>query len=109
MEKKVLEVLKKADIPVFYVTRKNSSTFPCLVYTIKENSSGCSDDDEENTEYNIYINLYSTDNFIDLKNKIKTILKENGFMKKSIGIPVYDKELQIYEIVLVYSYGMELI
>lgn len=107
MEKKILEVLKEAGVPVYYISRKSNSTFPCLVYSFRETFEESSDDDEEITSYSIYINLYSTGNFIDLKNTVKKILKKHDFQKISIGIPVYDEELLCYELVLNYKYSLD--
>lgn len=103
MEKYLLELLESFDIETYFITRKNSSQAPCIVYNFIESPKAYSDDDEELTEYEVFFHIYAGDDIIDIKKRLMKLLKENGFQKKPTSIPIYMDDLECYEQVLQYS------
>lgn len=103
MEERLSAMLEEIGIPAYYITRKNSQKFPCIVYQFIETTEKSSDDEEELIKYEVFFNIYAGDDIVDIKRSLMTLLKKNNFKKKLVPITVYHDDLECFEQALQYS------
>lgn len=106
MEEFLYNIFKELDVPAYYITRKSNST-PCVVYYVIESPKASSDDEEEITNFELFVVLYSGDDFVIQKRKVQELLKKHGFKKKIIPKPVYYEDLSYFEQPMQYTINVD--
>lgn len=84
MEDILERCLEQATGLTVYSMERPEEVHECIVYTFAEMQHSASDDLEDVTEYDIYLNLYCKSGLNEKKRLIKEALKENGFLKVQI-------------------------
>ena len=103
MEKYLVSIFKKLPFPCYMTYRLNEIP-NCMVYDIIESPNGSCDDEEELTTYTLMIRLYSNSNqIVKNKNLVKELLKNNGFKKVTIPVPIYDTQIGVYQQAMQYK------
>lgn len=96
INKYVLETLKPLDIPVFFVSRKETN-LPLVVFNVtSEKSFEFWDDEETMIVYKVTVNIFSKGNYIEHKNKIKNLMKQAGFKRTDIPECIYHEDVGVY-------------
>ena len=109
MEEYLSQLLKQnLDIPCYYITRRNNSKMPCIIYDFIETPHSSSDDLEETTHFEVFFNIFAeSSEFITIKRNLMKILSNAGFNKKIVPQPVYMDDLDCFQQALQYSKILE--
>lgn len=103
MERYLASIFKELPFPCYMTYRLNEKA-DCMVYDIIENPNSSCDDEEELTTYTLMIRLYgSSKQIINYKYMVKKLLKEKGFHKVTIPVPVYDIQVGVYQQAMQYT------
>ena len=104
----IKETLKELPVPVYFGARKEVSP-PFVLFTINdERGSFFYDDEEREICYKITINIFSTGNFIELKNQIVKLMRDAGFIRTSIPQMIYQEDIGVYNQPMFFSFYKEL-
>lgn len=104
----ILDTLKSLDIPVYFVSRKETS-LPLVVFNVtSERSLEYWDDEEQLVKYKVSINIFSKGNYIKYKNQIKDLMKKAGFKRTDIPECIYQEDSDIYNQPLFFEFIQEL-
>ncbi len=96
--------LSEIDIPCYYLKRPKGE-YSCIIYSYKEYTGAKSDNQEENTKYDIYLNFITKDNINRDIDKIKNALKKAKFNKVVINppLPMEGDNSDFYQITMNYT------
>ena len=95
MQKYLTSVLKEVGIPISFVAR-GEGRLPMIVYNItQERGNKFWDNDEQVTKYGIAINIFSSGNYIDIKNKVIEVMRNAGFIRTEVAECIYQEDVAI--------------
>lgn len=87
MSEVIENALSEIGIPCYNIKRP-SGVIPVIVYNYAEYQSGIGDNTEETTKYDVYINVFSSENINANNMKVKNALKNANFIKKVVNNPI---------------------
>lgn len=92
----VLNTLKPLDIPVYFVSRKETS-LPVVIFNVTgERSLEYWDDEEQLVKYKVSVNIFSRGNYMQYKKQIKELMTLAGFKRTDIPECIYQEDSDIY-------------
>lgn len=94
----IKQVLEGTNVPSFYLERPKD-IFPCLAYEFTELEPNGADNKDEQRKYDVYINLYIKEDIGLITEKVRKVLKENGFKKILINSPEIFENLDYYQVI----------
>ena len=107
MQKYLTSVLKEVGIPISFVAR-GEGRLPMIVYNItQERGNKFWDNDEQVTKYGIAINIFSSGNYIDIKNKVIEVMRNAGFIRTEVSECIYQEDVGIYNQPIFFDYYYE--
>lgn len=107
MQKYLTTVLQDVGIPISFVAR-GEGRLPLLVYNItQERGDGFWDDEEQITKYMITINIFSSGNYVAIKNKVIGLMKDAGFIRTEVPKCIYQEDVGIYNQPIFFDYYYE--
>lgn len=103
----VIDTLKPLDIPVYFVSRKETN-LPVVIFNVTgERSLVYWDDEEKLVKYKVSINIFSKGNFMKYKNQIKDLMIKAGFKRTDIPECIYQEDSDIYNQSLFFEFTQE--
>lgn len=103
----VIDTLKPLDIPVYFVSRKETN-LPVVIFNVTgERSLVYWDDEEKLVKYKVSINIFSKGNFMKYKNQIKDLMIKAGFKRTDIPECIYQEDSDIYNQPLFFEFTQE--
>lgn len=103
----IVDTLKPLSVPVYFLARKEVQPPFVLFNVTDERGSSFWDDNEQEICYKITINIFTTGNYIGLKNQIVKLMREAGFIRESISQPIYQEDVGIYNLPMFFSFYKE--
>lgn len=104
----VAETLKPLPVPVYFSARKEVQP-PFVLFVINdERGTAFWDDEEQEITYKVTVNIFTTGNYIELKNQIVKLMREAGFYRDSIPQVLYQEDIGVYNQPMFFSYYREL-
>lgn len=92
--KTVVDIFKNENIPIsFAIYEKNSRTF--CVYTYQQVNVNNSDNIQNLYETRIRLTIYTENDFLELKDRLQTLLKDSGFIVNDSGYSGRDNETKL--------------
>ncbi|ABS32781.1 hypothetical protein ACP49_16200 [Clostridium botulinum] len=99
INKFVIDALKPIDIPVAFETYIGSESTYITFSEYLEQGESYFDDEEQATGHYVQVNVFSKGNYSKIVSKVKELLKEVGFIRKTEH-GLYEPDTQIYHRVL---------
>ena len=107
MQKYLTQTLKEVGVPISFVAR-GEGRLPMIVYNITtERGDKFRDDEEQVTKYAISINIFSSGNYVDIKNKVIEVMKNAGFIRVEVAECIYQEDVGIYNQPIFFDYYYE--
>lgn len=107
MQKYLTSVLSEVGVPISFVAR-GEGRLPMIVYNItSERGNKFWDDEEQIIKYGISINIFSSGNYIDIKNKTVEVMKKAGFIRTEVVECIYQEDVGIYNQPIFFDYYYE--
>lgn len=104
MNKYILKTLEPLDVPVFFAARKEVN-LPIVLFNVSgERGYAFEDDEEVITKYRVVFNIFSKGNYIHIKNEMKKLLKQAGFIRTDIPACIYLEDTEIYNQPMYYEF-----
>ena len=96
IKKRVLDVLKQTNYPVYYATNHDAEDDTYVIFFIANEKTHSSCDNEESAiYYKIHVQIISIGDYDDLSDNIMKLMKANDFRRIS-SAETYDAELNFY-------------
>lgn len=102
----IVETLEDVGVPVQFMTYEGTENTYITFFCFLEQGFIFSDDSELLTDFNVQIDIWSKGDSLEVEDKVRQALKENGFIKTGI-YDDYEKDTKIYHKVLRYKYITE--
>lgn len=107
MQKYLTQTLKEVGVPISFVAR-GEGRLPIIVYNVTtERGDKFWDDEEQVTKYAISINIFSSGNYVDIKNKVIEVMKNAGFIRVEVAECIYQEDVGIYNQPIFFDYYYE--
>ena len=107
INKLVMETLSSLPVPVYFSARREVQP-PFVLFAINdERGSAFWDDEEHEITYKVTINIFTTTNYIELKNKIVSLMKGAGFFRESIPQVIFQEDIGVYNQPMFFSFYRE--
>ena len=107
MQKYLTQTLKEVGVPISFVAR-GEGRLPMIVYNITtERGDKFWDDEEQVTKYGISINIFSSGNYVEIKNKVIEVMKNAGFIRVEVAECIYQEDVGIYNQPIFFDYYYE--
>lgn len=108
MQKYVMQTLEGIGVPISYVAR-GESRLPLIVFNVTNERGNMFWDDEETViHWQVQINIFSTGNFVDLKNEIKNRMLKAGFIRTEITSAVYLEDIEVFNQPMAFDFYEEI-
>lgn len=107
MNKEIIKALKDIGIPVYFINKKDTKAKEYIIFSYTANPVKFADNEEDLTNILVYINLYMKDNFLAMKKKIETKMKELGYIRKAVPNAYYEEKLELYNQALQFTKNIE--
>jgi hypothetical protein len=107
MQRYLTQVLSEVGVPISFVAR-GEGRLPMIVYNItSEKGNGFWDNEEQIVKYSISVNIFSSGNYIDIKNKILEVMKDAGFIRTEVAECIYQEDVGMYNQPIFFDYFYE--
>lgn len=108
MHKYIMQTLEGIGVPISYVAR-GESRLPLIVFNITNERGDMFWDDEERViHWQVQINIFSTGNFVDLRNEIKNRMLKAGFIRKEITSAIYLEDIEVFNQPMAFDFYEEI-
>lgn len=107
LNKEIIKGLKNIGIPVYFINKKDAKAKEYIIFSYTENPVKFADNQEDLTNIIVYMNLYMKDNFLAMKKKIEMIMKELGYIRKTVPNAYYEEKLELYNQALQFTKNIE--
>lgn len=92
----IVNALLDVNLPVYFISRGDNPT-PCIVFTVVETPAAYSDNQEDMTEYNVLLNVYTSEkSYVTTISKVKECMSSAGFRKKTNPVARWEEDLNSY-------------
>lgn len=107
IQKYLTQTLKEVGVPISFVAR-GEGRLPMIVYNItQEKSNKFWDNEEQIIKYSISVNIFSSGNYVDIKNKTIEVMKKAGFIRTEVAECIYQEDVGIYNQPIFFDYYYE--
>lgn len=96
IKKRVLQVLKNIECPVYYATNYSGEDDTFIIfYIVNEKTHSAHDDEEASIYYKIHVQINSIGDYDDISDEVMKIMKANGF-RRITSAENYDADTSFY-------------
>lgn len=103
INKLIIDTLKDTNVPVRFETYVGDETTYITFSEYLQQGEVFADDEETSTGHYIQVNVWSKGNYSKLVDKVKKLLKEAGFIRKTEH-GLYETDTQIFHRVIRFFY-----
>jgi hypothetical protein len=92
---------------IYLLKAPDNTMAPYVEYEVlNENGSMFAENEEIGTDYNIQIDIFTKGSYTTIVKAIKSVMKENGFMKE-FGGSRYEEDSKLFHYILRFNYESE--